>query len=131
MANHEANHHDDNAFKNRPARITSHALVEVRKFKHLPFFAQSAVLLDISLAGFKLEFTGETTVKPGTQYWLSIPLRPLGIYSPERLICQGECRWFDSQRFRIGGVFMALSKTERLIVEQVLGALKERGIPDI
>jgi len=109
---------------NRPARITSHALVEVRRFRRLSLFAQSAVLLDISLAGFKLEFTGEASVKTGQQYWLVIPLRPLGIYSPEKLTIKAECRWFDSHRFRIGGVFMTLSKTERLIVEQILNALK-------
>jgi hypothetical protein len=122
--------HQQDAFKNRPTRVTSHALVEVRRFKHLPFFAQSAVLLDISLGGFKIEFTGETQVKPGTQCWLSIPLRPLGIYSPERLVCQAECRWFDSHRYRVGGVFMSLTKTERLIIEQILDALKERGVPE-
>jgi len=111
----------------RPARVTSHALVEVRRFKKLSLFAQSAVLLDISLAGFKLEFTGETAVKRGQQYWLVIPLRPLGIYSPEKLTVKAECRWFDAHRFRIGGVFMSLNKSERLIVEQILNALKGKN----
>lgn len=110
----------------REPRLTSHALVEVRRYRYLPFLAHSAVLLDISLAGFKLEFTGEVKAKPGNQYWLNIPLRPLGIYSPDRLNCKVECRWFDEKRFRIGGVFMSLSKTERLIVEQVLETLKQK-----
>lgn len=116
------------SFNNRPLRVTSHALVDVKRFKHLPIFAYSAVLLDISLGGYKLEFTGEVEAKPGSVYWLSIPLRPLGIYSPERLSLKTEIRWFDNQRYRIGGVFMTLTKSERLIIEQILDALKGRGM---
>ncbi len=114
-------------FNNRPTRVTSHALVEVRKFKSLPFFCHSAVLLDISTGGFKLEFTGEVRSKPGSQYWLNVPLQPLGIYSPAYLMCKCEVRWFDDQRFRIGGVFMNATKTDRMIIEQVVDVLKNKG----
>lgn len=117
----------DVGFDRRPARFTSHALVEVRRFKHLPFFCHSAVLLDISLAGFKLEFTGEVNVRPGAQYWLDIPLRPLGIYSPTRVSCKAEVRWFDDGRYRIGGVFVSLTKTDKMVIEQVLEVLKNKG----
>lgn len=117
----------DQGFLNRPQRVISHALVEVRKFKHLPFFCSSAVLLDISLGGFKLEFTGQFLAKPGSKYWLTIPLSPLGIYSPKRLSCLAEVRWFDDSRYRIGGVFVSLSMTDKHIIEQVLEALKDRG----
>jgi hypothetical protein len=112
---------------NREERYLSHALVEFRKFKYLPFGIHSAVLLDISLGGFKMEFTGETTVEAGQQFWLHIPLTPLGIYSAARLMCRGECRWFDSQRYRVGGVFTELTKTERLIIDQVIDTLRQRG----
>lgn len=118
----------DDSRVNREPRITSHALVDVKKFKHLPFFTESAVLLDLSVAGFKLEFTGEVESKPGVQYWLSIPLRPLGITSPNKLMCRAECRWFDESRFRIGGVFVNLTKADRLILEQVLEALRSKGM---
>src|SRR5690606_39765867 len=109
-----------------PQRFTSHALVEVRRYKHLPIFAHSAVLLDISLAGFKLEFTAEIAARPGSQYWLSVPLRPLGIYSPTRMTCKAEVRWFDDSSIRIGGVFMSLDKTDRMLIEQIIDALKGR-----
>lgn len=112
---------------NRADRFTSHALVEVRKFRHLPFGIQSAVLLDISLGGFKAEFTGEAILKPGQQFWLAIPLTPLGIFAPSRLLCRGECRWFDTKKFRIGGVFLNLTKTDRHIIEQVIETLRTRG----
>ena len=111
--------------KHRAQRYISHALVEVRRFKILPFFCDSAVLLDISVGGFKLEFTGEVQVAPGNQYWLSIPLSPLGIYAPKRLNCRCECRWFDDTRYRIGGTFIDLSKTDQMLIEQIVSSLKK------
>ncbi|NRA65713.1 MAG: PilZ domain-containing protein [Pseudobacteriovorax sp.] len=115
------------AAKNRAKRYISHALVEVRRFKLLPLFCDSAVLLDISVGGFKLEFTGEIKVSPGSQYWLNIPLSPLGIYAPKKLCCKCECRWFDSSRFRIGGTFIDLTKTDQMLIEQIVASLKSRG----
>jgi hypothetical protein len=111
----------------RSERFTSHALVEVRKYKILPFFVKSAVLLDISLGGFKLEFTGEVSCRPGDQYWLNVPLTPLGIYAPSRLMMLSEVRWFDERRYRIGGTFIDLTDTDRLVIEQILESLKKRG----
>ena len=116
-----------NPSNDRAQRYISHALVEVRRFKSLPIFCDSAVLLDISVGGFKLEFTGEVKVTPGNQYWLSIPLSPLGIYAPKRLTCKCECRWFDSNRFRIGGTFTDLTKTDQMLIEQIVASLKSRG----
>jgi hypothetical protein len=112
---------------NRENRYPSHALVELRRFKHLPFKIHSAVLLDISLGGFKAEFTGEVRTRPGEGFWLNIPLTPLGIFAPARLLCRGECRWFDDKKFRVGGVFTNLSKTDRHILEQVIDTLTQRG----
>jgi PilZ domain len=115
----------------RAVRYASHTLVEVRRFKHLPFGIHSAVLLDISLGGFKFEFTSENQSKPGQQFWISIPMAPLGIYAPSRLLLRGECRWFDPKAFRIGGVFMDLTKTDKLILEQVVETLKQRGVLEV
>lgn len=111
----------------RDSRYLSHALLEVRRFRYLPFGIQSAVLLDISAGGFKIEYTGEFRAKPGSQFWLSIPLAPLGIYAPTRLMCQGECRWFDEKRFRVGGVFTNLTRADHLIIDQIIDTLKRRG----
>jgi hypothetical protein len=111
----------------REDRYASHALVELRKYKHLPFRIYSAVLLDISLGGFKAEFTGEVRARPGEGFWINIPLTPLGIYAPTRVMCRGECRWYDAKKFRVGGVFIDLSKTERHIIEQVVDMMKARG----
>lgn len=118
---------EDEKVSKREDRFPSHALVELRRFKHLPFFIHSAVLLDISRGGFKIEFTGEVGARPGDQYWINIPLTPLGIYAPSRMLCRGECRWFDEKRYRVGGVFMNLTKTDRHIIDQVVETLKKRG----
>ncbi len=111
----------------RNERYTSHALVEVRKYKWFPFFVHSAVLLDISHGGCKMEFTAEVPVKAGDQYWISIPLSPLGIFSPSRLECLFECRWFDKERYRMGGVFMNLVKNDKQTIDQVIETLKDKG----
>lgn len=113
---------------NRATRFVSHALVEVKKYKNLPFGTYSAVLLDISQSGFKLEFTGEITVKNGDTFWLHIPLAPLGIMAPSKLDCRIEIKWFDEEMFRIGGVFTSLSKNDKLIITQIYDTLKERGV---
>ena len=119
--------HQDESVRPRAQRYISHALVEVRRFKLLPFFCHSAVLLDISTGGFKLEFTGEVEVAPGNQYWLNVPLTPLGIPHPKRIFCLSEVRWFDRSRYRIGGTFLKLSNQDRLIIDQIVSSLKSRG----
>ncbi len=111
----------------RPQRYVSHALVEVRRVRFIPFLAHSAVLLDISLSGFKIEFTGETSAHPGQTLWLTIPLSPLGIFAPYKFTCKVEVKWYDERRRRIGGVFLNLTPQERLIVEQLVAALNDRG----
>lgn len=113
-------------YYSRPPRIISHALVEVKKYKYLPFKCYSGVLLDISLAGFKLEFTSEVKAKPSNKYWLKIPLSPLGIWAPKYLIIQVECRWFDEKRYRMGGVFICINKQQRLIIEQIIDSLTQQ-----
>ena len=118
---------DLQAKSNRQSRYMSHALVEIRRFRHLPFGVHSAVLLDISLGGFKVEFTSEVVLNAGAKFWLSIPLSPLGIQAPARLFCSGECRWFDDKKFRVGGVFSDLSKGDRHILDRVVDTLNKSG----
>lgn len=118
---------DDKEGYPRAQRFVSHALVEVRRFKLLPILCHSAVLLDISTGGFKLEFTGEVEVAPGNQYWLHIPLIPLGIPKPKALVCRCEVRWFDKSRFRIGGTFLKITEGEKVLIEKVVSSLKSRG----
>jgi hypothetical protein len=118
---------DNPILQNRAQRFLSHTLVELRQFKYLPFFCDSAVVLDISSGGFKLEFTGETFFVPGKRSWLYIPLMPLGINNPRKLLCLCECRWFDPKRFRMGGSFVNPSADEVELIEKIMGSIKARG----
>ena len=126
MENQAATLTEEDADQPRQQRYISHALVEVKRFRVLPFFTYSSVLLDISLGGFKLEFTSEVVISPGTQYWLNIPLSPLGIYAPKKIMCKCECRWYDDSRYRMGGIFIDLTKTDHIIIEQIIDSLKLR-----
>lgn len=118
---------DDPIQQNRAKRFLSHTLVELRQWKRVPFFCYSAVVLDISTGGFKLEFTGETVSVPGKRYWLHIPLAPLGIPSPRTFSCLCECRWFDPKRFRMGGSFVNLSPEDHKLIELIMNSIKTRG----
>ena len=112
--------------KNRESRFVSHAIVELRKYKYVPFYCHSAVLLDLSPSGFKLEFTGETQIEPGDIYWLQIPLASFGIYTPKNITIKCQCRWFDSSRFRVGGSFLNSSKKDQVVLESVLETLNQK-----
>lgn len=117
--------------EDRKTRYKSHALVEFKKAKWLPFGVHSGVLLDLSLDGFKLEFTGEVYVKPNSTSWVSIPLSPLGIKAPGKFQGKVEVRWFDEKRFRIGGTFQGLSTTDKQILAQVIEVLEEKGLANL
>ena len=117
----------NNSLTNRESRFVSHAIVEMRKFKHLPFYCHSAVLLDLSPSGFKLEFTGETQIEPGDVYWLQIPLSSFGIYTPKSITVKCQCRWFDFSRYRVGGAFLNVSKRDLVIIESILENLTNKS----
>lgn len=116
----------NNLLNHRNQRFPSHALVEVRRFKYIPFGSQSAVLLDLSLHGFKVEFTSDFAAKVGRIYWISVPLSPLGIHGPSSLACHAQCRWFDEKRLRIGGIFLNLSPFERAIINQLMESFYDK-----
>jgi hypothetical protein len=115
-----------NAPSDRPLRYTSHALVDCRRFRAFPFFAHSAVLLDISDQGFKIEFTGEVKVNPGERFWLKIPLGPLGIQEPCYLTLRGEVRWYDARLCRTGGVFLNVTPDESKTISKVVSNLHSK-----
>ena len=119
--------HQNASSANRQERIRSHTFVELRRFKHLPIFCHSAVLLDVSLGGFKVEFTGEVKLEPGQKYWVMIPMSPLGIVDTPKIYCLGECRWFDDTRFRMGGIFLNLGREEMAAIEKIVTVLKKRS----
>ncbi len=119
---------DNKKPKNRPERFISHALVEIKKFKSLPFFIESGILLDMSQSGFKVELTGSSSkIKNNTKYWLSMPLSPLGIRSPRTFLCQIEIKWKEDSSGRIGGVFIDQSEEAKHIIDQIMTKLRDAG----
>ena len=112
----------------RAERFQSHALVELRRFRLFSWFPKSAVLLDLSMGGFKLEFSGPTTVLSGERFWLTIPLRPLGVLGPPAVVLRVEVKWYDQGRGRVGGVFLNPSKVERMLLVQLVENLRQRGL---
>lgn len=115
----------------RNTRYTSHALVELRKSKIIPFGIHSGVLLDLSLGGLKMEFTGESKAKQGSSYWITIPLSPLGINAPKKFMARIECRWFDNERYRLGGSFVGLEEVDTNLLQQIISKLEERGLANL
>lgn len=113
---------------NRPERFISHALVEVKPFKYLPFFVQSGILLDMSTAGFKAELTStNANFKSGDVLWMHIPMSPLGLRGIKDLVCKIEIRWFDQATQRLGGIFIDLEPLSQMLVEQIVARLRENG----
>ena len=109
----------------RHPRFQSHALIDVRTYWWNPFKVASAVLLDLSVQGFKIEFVNPVKLHAGQRVFVSIPLSPFHILSPARLKLVVELKWFDAQSLRAGGVFDTLRDVERHIVEKVIHRISE------
>ena len=80
----------------------------------------SAVLLDLSIEGFKLELVSRGWLKPGEIYWLSIPLRPFDIAGPSQLRMRIVIRWFDPHAQRAGGLFFKPTIDSISLVQDIL-----------
>lgn len=105
----------------RPTRVVSYFLVNIKKYRYLPFFSScSAVLLDISFSGLKLNIEGNYKLVAGQQFWLSIPLAPVGISSPSKLVLRCECKWYDASKMRAGCVFVNPTQKEEQLIDNII-----------
>lgn len=109
----------------RHTRFRSHALVDVRTSRWNPFAQASAVLLDMSEQGFKVEFVSPVRLKPGARLQLTVPLSPFTILSPAKMRFEVELKWFDAGTLRAGGVFLSLDEAQRHVVEKIITRLAE------
>lgn len=112
----------------RAPRFESHALVEV-KSPWNPFSASSAVLLDLSVTGFKIEFVNSTRIKQGATLTMSIPLAPFDIKAPARVKLKIIVKWFDEKQMRAGGIFLEITEQQKYLVERVLTYILDRHQP--
>lgn len=116
---------NDNTDANtRPERVISHALVEMRHSSWWPFGIKSAVLLDVSEGGFKIEFTGKANYSQGDKLILSIPLSPFGISAPRAISIPVEVVWFDKEKMRCGGIFRNNDPSIVLFVRKIMEVSK-------
>lgn len=104
----------------RSPRFESHALVEMRLSRWNPFSAVSAVLLDISWQGFKIEFVNAVKLRPGAELVMIIPLAPFHIQAPSSIKMRVVVKWIDARTARAGGVFTAQSEQHRHIIDKIL-----------
>jgi len=120
--------HEHKNAPQRQERVMSHALVELRRTKWWPLGVQSAVLLDVSSGGFKIEFTGKASCVVGDTYWMQIPLAPFNISSPQAITVKVLVKWFDPEKMRLGGVFDSPQKSSELYLEQIIDRVKEQAL---
>jgi hypothetical protein len=92
-----------------------------------PFGVHSAVLLDLSETGFKIEFTGSAALKAGDKRILQIPLAPFGISSPSHISCDVTVKWFDLAKMRVGGVFENIDAPSRVFLDKIIERVKNQG----
>lgn len=108
----------------RPKRVISHALVEIRKSRWWPFGVRSAILLDVSEGGFKIEFTANTSGMVGEKLLMEIPLAPFGIIAPNSILVVVQILWFDESKMRCGGIFINTTPTTVLFIQKIMEASK-------
>ena len=107
----------------RPLRFESHALVDIKTSAWNPFAVVSAVMLDLSVKGFKIEFVSPLKLLPGDFFTMGIPLAPFHILSPKRLKLKIQIKWFDARTLRCGGVFVEPSSHEIFFLEQIVSKI--------
>jgi hypothetical protein len=110
----------------RLARVTSHALVDVKTNRWNPFSKLSAVLLDITLMGFKIEFIENVSIAKNSELSFNIPLAAFEINDHTTLKLRGHVKWFDPESMRAGGVFVAPQAREELILNQIIAFLRAK-----
>lgn len=110
----------------RLARVTSHALVDVKTNRWNPFSKLSAVLLDVTLMGFKIEFIENVNIARNSELSFIIPLAPFEIYEQVSLKLRGHVKWFNLESMRAGGVFVSTSTQEEQMLTQVIAFLRAK-----
>lgn len=115
---------DAKLVQERAERVISHALVELRRHKWWPLGVKSAVLLDLSQTGFKVEFTGQAKCGVDEMFWMQIPLSPFGIVAPRDIAVRVTVKWFDPKKMRMGGIFESPDAATNIFLEKIIEKVK-------
>jgi hypothetical protein len=111
----------------RAKRIESHALVDVKMSAWNPLSVASAVLLDLSWQGFKIEFVNPVKLKPGSRLTMNVPLASFGILAPAKLKLKIQVKWYDARMLRAGGIFEPESHEQDYLIQKIIDVLTLRG----
>jgi hypothetical protein len=114
----------------RAKRIESHALVDVRMSTWNPLSTSSAILLDLSWQGFKIEFINPVKLKPGSRLSMTVPLSSFGILAPAKLKLKIQVKWYDSRMLRAGGIFEPQNHEQDYLIQKIIDVLTLRGAPE-
>lgn len=112
----------------RSQRLSSHALVDIKTNRWNPFSRRSAVLLDLSETGFKVEFTSNVNVAIDALLHFRLPLSPFGIFKPAELRLIGKVVWFDATTMRAGGTFQTPQPLMQQALGQLIAALQKKPV---
>lgn len=121
---------DANQPAKRAKRIESHALVDVKTSVWNPLSVSSAVLLDLSWQGFKIEFVNPVKIKPGSRLTMTVPLSSFGILAPAKLKLKIQVKWYDPRMLRAGGIFEPESHEQDYLIQKIIDVLTLRGNPE-
>lgn len=112
----------------RSERVMSHALVELRSHSWWPFGIKSAVLLDLSATGFKIELTGPANIALESIHLLTIPLSPFGLAAPSYIQTKVKIKWFQKEKMRIGGTFESVRPSDTIYLDRIIAYVKDQPI---
>lgn len=121
---------DDAQPVKRAKRIESHALIDIKTSVWNPLSVASAVLLDLSWQGFKIEFVNPVKIKPGSKLTMTIPLSSFGILAPAKLKLKIQVKWYDPRMLRAGGIFEPESHEQDYLIQKIIDVLTLRGSAD-
>jgi hypothetical protein len=130
LSEHDQGSGDSSQQSKRAKRIESHALVDVRLSQWNPLATSSAILLDLSWQGFKIEFINPVKLKPGTRVSMTVPLSSFGILAPAKLKLKIQVKWYDSRMLRAGGIFEPENHEQDYLIQKIIDVLTLRAAPE-
>ena len=107
----------------RAPRVFAHAIATIKANNWNPLGGWSAIVLDLSAGGCKLELVEGNKFKEGKKYYLDIPLASFNVSEPNSLKLYGEVMWYNDKRLRIGFRFIEPKREQVDIINHILDNL--------
>ncbi len=111
----------------RPTRRTAYLPVFVRRYRFLPIMRINAQLIDVSDEGVKLQFPVDIRAKPGSKFWIEIPVSLVAENVPGAAFFAGECRWYNPLDFTLGATFRAANEKAARMKNLLISHLTASG----